>query len=243
MSRKPKAAAPRRIRLMLVDDHEMVRLGLSAMFSRTATIQVVGEAATAADATREALRLKPDVILMDLRLPDGSGLDVCRQLLGELPATRVLFLTSFADEEAILATLLARAAGYLLKDVGQRALIGAVEAVGAGQSILDQRVTQPVLNRLQAVTTSVAPTEEDLSPQETRVLALVVEGKTNRDIARALKLSHKTVKNYLSNAFQKMHVGRRSQAAALFLRRQGERAAENAAEAVSAPRPPGERPA
>lgn len=156
---------------------------------------------------------------MDLRLPDGSGLDACREILATDPAVRVLFLTSFPDEEAVIATVLAGAAGYLLKEIGQQALIRAIEAVASGQSILDPGVTQSVLKRVRtAAEQSDGRRKDDLSPQERRILALVVEGKTNKEIAAALGLSDKTVKNYLSNAFQKLRISRRSQAAALFAR-------------------------
>ena len=219
--RVAQAQAPK-IRLMLVDDHEVVRVGLRTLFSRTDNIEVVGEAGTVAEAVREADRLHPDVVLMDLRLPDGTGLDACREMLSADPAMRVLFLTSYTDEEAVTSTILAGAAGYLLKEIGQQALIRAIEAVASGHSILDPKVTQPVLQRLQVLsgknTNGHNGGGDDLSPQERRILALVVEGKTNKEIAKALDLSDKTVKNYLSNAFQKLQVNRRSQAAARFTR-------------------------
>jgi DNA-binding NarL/FixJ family response regulator len=158
---------------------------------------------------------------MDLRLPDGTGLDACREILSANPGTRVLFLTSHSDEEAVTSTILAGAAGYLLKEIGSKALINAIETVYSGQSILDPKVTKAVLNRMSLLATGAVArraTDEKLSPQERRILALVVEGKTNKEIAKALDLSDKTVKNYLSNAFQKLNVRRRSQAAALFER-------------------------
>lgn len=208
---------------MLVDDHDVVRLGLRTLFSRTDTIEVVGEAGTVAEAVREERRLHPDVVLlMDLRLPDGTGLDACREMLSANPAMRVLFLTSYTDEEAVTSTILAGAAGYLLKEIRQQALIRAIEDVAGGHSILDPKVTQPVLQRLQVLsgknTNGHNGDGDDLSPQERRILALVVEGKTNKEIAKALELSDKTVKNYLSNAFQKLQVNRRSHAAAVFSR-------------------------
>lgn len=213
--------APSRISLLLVDDHEVVRLGLRALLSRTQTIEVVGEASTATGAVNEALRTKPDVILMDLRLPDGSGVDACREILAANPAARVLFLTSFPDEAAVLATTLAGAAGYLLKDIGHEALTRAIEAVASGKSVLDPAVTEAVLTQLRSRTEkSQARRDEDLSAQERRVLALVVEGKTNKEIAVELNLSDKTVKNYLSNAFQKLQISRRSQVAGLLARRE-----------------------
>jgi DNA-binding NarL/FixJ family response regulator len=206
---------------MLVDDHEVVRLGLRALFKQTGKVEVVAEAGTVADAIEGAAKHRPDLVLMDLRLPDGTGLDACREILSANPGTRVLFLTSHSDEEAVTSTILAGAAGYLLKEIGSKALIHAIETVYSGESILDPKVTKAVLNRmslLAAGTVTRRASDERLSPQERRILGLVVEGKTNKEIAKALDLSDKTVKNYLSNAFQKLNVRRRSQAAALFER-------------------------
>jgi len=207
---------------MLVDDHEVVRLGLRALFGQTGEIDVVAEAGNVADAVKRAAQHRPDVVLMDLRLPDGTGVDACREILAANPATRVLFLTSHSDEEAVLSTILAGAAGYLLKEAGSQMLVSAIQLVYGGQSILDPGVTKLVLNRMSAVAgkaaTTKATAKDALSPQEQRILALVVEGRTNKEIAKALGLSDKTVKNYLSNAFQKLHVGRRSHAAALYER-------------------------
>ena len=206
---------------MLVDDHEVVRLGLRALFEQTKKIDVVAEAGTVADAIERAAKHRPDLVLMDLRLPDGTGLDACRDILSANPDTRVLFLTSHSDEEAVTSTILAGASGYLLKEIGSKALIDAIDTVYPGESILDPKVTKAVLNRmslLAAGTVARRATDEKLSPQERRILGLVVEGKTNKEIAKALELSDKTVKNYLSNAFQKLGVRRRSHAAALFER-------------------------
>ena len=196
-------------------------MGLSALFKQTNGIEVVAEAGSVAEAVKGAAQHYPDVILMDLRLPDGTGIDACRDILSAHPDTRVLFLTSHSDEEAVVSTILAGAAGYLLKEVGSQALVNAIELVHGGQSILDPKVTKAVLHRMSMLDGKVAVKEssrDKLSPQERRILALVVEGKTNKEIAKALGLSNKTVKNYLSNAFQKLHVGRRSHAAALYER-------------------------
>ena len=210
----------RGIRLMLVDDHEVVRLGLKTLFGQTDNIDVVAEAGSVADAVRIARRHEPDVVLMDVRLPDGTGIDACREILSSHPRIRVLFLTSHSDDEAVVSTILAGAAGYLLKEIDSQGLIKAIETVHAGQSILDPKVTRSVLQRMSVLTGKTAAVRpvgsNDLSPQERRILALVVEGRTNKEIAKALDLSDKTVKNYLSNAFQKLHIRRRSQAAALF---------------------------
>ena len=206
---------------MLVDDHEVVRLGLRALFKQRGKVEVVAEAGTVADAIEQAAKHRPDLVLMDLRLTDGTGVDACRDILSANPGTRVLFLTSHSDEEAVTSTILAGAAGYLLKEIGSKALLHAIETVSSGESILDAKVTKAVLNRmslLAAGTVARRASDEKLSPQERRILGLVVEGKTNKEIAKALDLSDKTVKNYLSNAFQKLNVRRRSQAAALFER-------------------------
>ncbi len=207
---------------MLVDDHEVVRLGLRALFGQTKHVEVVGEAGSVGEAVVEAGRVRPDVVVMDLRLPDGTGLDACREILSADPAVRVLFLTSYSDDEAVLSTILAGAAGYVLKEIRQEALIHAIEAVASGQSILDPKVTQTVVGEVANLTrklhTARPRSKDDLSPQEGHVLELVVEGKTNKEIAAILGLSAKTVKNYLSNAFQKLHVRRRAHAAVLYSR-------------------------
>lgn len=208
------------IQLLLVDDHKVVRVGLRTLLGGTERIRVVGEAETMESAITEAARLKPDVVLMDVRLPDGTGIEACREIRAARPETRVLFLTSFADDAAVMATIFAGADGYLLKEIDEDALIRSIETVAAGRSILDPAVTQRVLAKMREQ--SAPPTEhkrESLSPQEQKVLALVAEGQTNKEIAAALGLSDKTVRNYLSNIFQKLQVSRRSQAAAIYARR------------------------
>jgi two-component system response regulator DevR len=208
------------IRVLLVDDHEVVRVGLRTLLSEHREIKVVGEAETMAQSIRQALRLKPDVVLMDVRLPDGSGVAACREILASCPSTRVLFLTSYADDDSVLAAVVAGAQGYLLKEIDSSALIGAIEAVSEGQSILDPLVTQRALAWIKECGSGPKIVgAEALSPQEERVLALVAEGKTNKEIASSLRLSDKTVKNYLANVFQKLHLTRRTQAAAFFIKR------------------------
>lgn len=213
---KPK---PDRIRLLIVDDHKVVRLGLMTMFSRHRGVQIVGDVGTMAEAIMHAQRLKPDVVLMDVRLPDGSGIDACRDIRATCPGTEILFLTSFADDDALLATVLAGAAGFLLKQADEEGVIHAVETVANGQSIMDPAVTHALLQRMRSFSIQENSTSSGtLSPQEERVMVLVVEGKTNKEIGLDMGLSEKTVKNYLSNIFQKMQVSRRSQAAVLFER-------------------------
>jgi DNA-binding NarL/FixJ family response regulator len=207
------------IGVLLVDDHEVVRAGLRTVLNQNHGIAVVGEAATAAEAVQEACRCKPDVVLMDARLPDGSGVDACREIRASCPETRVLFLTSFSDESIVMAAVFGGADGYLLKHVDTASLLQAIRSVSAGHSILDASVTRLILNR----TRSNSPGDSvrvsgALSAQQQRVLALVAKGRTNKEIAVSLKLSDKTVKNYVRAVFQKLQVTRRSQAAAHFAR-------------------------
>ena len=210
---------PDRIRLLIVDDHKVVLLGLMTMFSRHRGVQIVGDVGNMAEAIAHAQRLKPDVVLMDVRLPDGSGIDACRDIRATCPRTQILFLTSFADDDALLATVLAGAAGFLLKQADEKGVIHAVETVANGQSIMDPAVTHILLQRMRSFSfQEIINSSGILSPQEERVMVLVVEGKTNKEIGLDMGLSEKTVKNYLSNIFQKMQVSRRSQAAVLFER-------------------------
>jgi two-component system response regulator DevR len=208
----------RRIRVLIVDDHQVVRLGLHALLQRHPGFDVVGEAGAVASAINEAQRLQPEVVLLDVRLPDGNGYEACRQIHQLAPDTRVLFLTSFADEQIVLESLDAGGDGYLLKEIDEMALVQAIRNVADGQSILDPAITRRVLERTR---TQSVPTGKDkwgtLSPQEKRVLELVAEGKTNKEIGLSLGLSDKTVKNYLSNTLEKLQLTRRSQAAAFFV--------------------------
>jgi DNA-binding NarL/FixJ family response regulator len=205
------------IRLLLVDDHEVLRIGLRTLFTEAGGFQVVGEAGTMATAVTEASRLKPKVVLMDVRLPDGSGIDACRSIRTAHPDTRVLFLTSFADDDAVLSTILAGADGFLLKEVSGEQLIDAVNTVASGRSILDPSVTQRVLAKVRSLSIPASTEKrEPLSAQEERVLALVAEGKTNKEIAVSLNLSDKTVGHYLENIVHKLQVSRRAQAAVYF---------------------------
>jgi two-component system, NarL family, response regulator DevR len=207
------------IGVLLVDDHAVVREGLKMVLARDPQIKVVGEAGTADAAMAETKRLKPDVILMDIRLPGTDGVQACSDILEQWPQTRVLFLTSFADDDTVLAAVLAGAHGYLIKEIGVETLVDSIKRVAGGESILDPAATKRVLSWVK--TRSTAPPDhgrEPLSPQEQRVVALVAEGKTNKEIAADMGLSPKTVKNYLSNIYQKLQITRRAQAAALFAR-------------------------
>jgi len=213
------------IRLLIVDDHKVVRLGLHTLLSRHNGIEVVGEAGTSAAAVEQTVGLKPHVVLMDVRLPDGNGFEACRQIRRVQPDTRVLFLTSFADEEIVLESIDAGGDGYLLKEIDEENLVQAIRNVAAGKSILDPAVTRRVLEHVKNTDTHLETPSTNrlgsISPQERRVLALVAEGKTNKEIGLALGLSDKTVKNYLSNIMEKLQVTRRSQAAACFVQHSG----------------------
>ena len=207
------------VRVLIVDDHEVVRVGLRTVLSRQVGINVIGEVATAADAVTESCRLQPDVVLMDVRLPGGSGVDACRTIRDSCPATRVLFLTSYQDEEGVLAAIVGGASGYLLKQVNVEGLLRAIHAVAQGQSVLDPAITQPLLTRMRLQKEEALESKQTaLSTQQQRVLALVAEGKTNKEIGSALELSDKTVKNYIRFIFQKLKVTRRAQAAACYIR-------------------------
>jgi two-component system, NarL family, response regulator DevR len=216
---------PHPIRLLLVDDHEVFLMGLRALFNRVPSIRVVGEAGTAATALSEALRLTPDVVLMDLRLPDGTGVETCREIRSACPSTKVLFLSSYQDDEALLAATFAGASGYLLKQIDHVALTIAVETVAKGQSVVDPHMTAAVLDRMRNLSSSSEKSALGaLSPQQKRVLALLAEGNTNKEIAQALGLTDKTVANYVRHLFQKIQVTRRSQATAYYLRHSPDRA-------------------
>ena len=209
------------LKVLLVDDHHIVREGLRTIITR-AGMEVVGEAGTAAAAIEEAARLEPDVVLMDVRLPDGSGVTACREIRAANPQIRVLFLTTFKDDSALLATAFASAGGYLLKEIGADLLIQAIRAVASGLSVLGPGVVQSVMGHLRTMGVGAAvehgPPDEQLSNQQRRVLALVADGKTNKEIAVELGLSPKTVKNYLSTVFEKLQVSRRSEAVARVIR-------------------------
>ena len=209
----------RPLTLLVVDDHEVVRQGSSALLDRRPGFQVVAEAGTVAEAIEAARRFQPDLVVMDVRLPDGSGIEACREIRAELPETRVVMLTSYPDEEAVIAAIVAGASGYLLKQVRARDLVAALEAVGRGESLLDPAVTGKVLERMRRIATSDQPDElAALTQQERKILALVAEGKTNKEIAAEVFLSDKTVKNYVSSILAKLNLERRAQAAAYVAR-------------------------
>jgi two-component system response regulator DevR len=202
------------IKLLLVDDSELVRMGLRTLLAAERTIQLVGEAGSVADGVAAAAKVHPDVVLMDIRLPDGTGFDACRRILQKQPETRVLFLTSVVDDHLVDEAIRSGGQGYLLKEINGRGLVQAVLDVAAGKSILDPAVTARVMKLVKSGGSDVFAS---LSPQEKRVLALIAEGKTNKEVGVEMNLSEKTVKNYLANIFDKLDVNRRSQATALYV--------------------------
>jgi two-component system response regulator DevR len=217
------------LRLVIVDDSELVRVGLQTLLQSAPGITLCGIAATAAEALVVCVREQPDVVLLDIHLPDGNGIDVCRQLLSSNGEMRVLFLTSSAAAETVDAAIQAGAHGYLLKEVNTAALIQAIRDVAAGRSILDPQITTRVMELLK--NDRAKPVVASLSPQEQRVLALIADGRTNKEVANEMGLAEKTVKNYLSTVFEKLHVTRRSQAAVYYSQSLGPRsghAAKNA---------------
>ena len=204
---------------MLVDDHEVVREGLRTLIGRHKELIVAAEASTMAEAIEAAARSKPDVIVMDVRLPDGSGVEACRAIREARPETKVIMLTSYADDEALFASIIAGAAGYLLKQTRGQAVVDAITSVAQGRSLLDPEVTGKVLERVRRGREDEDPAFTSLTDQERKVLEHLAEGKTNRDIATVLFLSEKTVKNYVSRILDKLGLARRAEAAAYMAKR------------------------
>lgn len=207
------------LRVVLVDDHEVVRNGIKALLAETPDVSVVGEAGTVKDAIERAVWARPDVVIMDVRLPDGSGIEATREIRAKLPNTQVLMLTTFADDEALFASIMAGAAGYVLKQVKGADLVRAVLTVGRGESLLDPAVTKGVLDRLRKGKHLMKDERlARLSAQEERILEMIADGKTNREIGDKLHLAEKTVKNYVTSILSKLEVARRAEAAAYLAR-------------------------
>jgi two-component system, NarL family, response regulator DevR len=200
-------------RVLICDDHEVVREGLRGLISRQEAMTVVAEAGTVAEAVEAAARTKPDVVIMDVRFPDGSGVEACRAIREGSPDTRVIMLTSYADDEALFASIIAGASGYLLKQTRGQAVVDAIVSVAAGQSLLDPEVTGKVLERIRT-SRGEDPALASLTEQERKVLVGLAEGHTNREIGEKLFLSEKTVKNYVSRILDKLGLSRRAEAAA-----------------------------
>ena len=209
------------LRVLVVDDHDIVRKGLTTLISRQQDLSVAGEAGTAAEAVAKANELAPDVVVLDIRLPDASGIEACREIRSQNSNIKVLMLTSYSDEEAVMGSIMAGASGYLLKEIRSQEIVEAIRQVGSGRSLLDPAVTAGVLERVRR------GKEDDklaqLTDQEQRILDLVAQGKTNKEISQEVNLSDKTVKNYVSNILGKLEVSRRSQAAAYVAERRSRR--------------------
>jgi two-component system response regulator DevR len=210
----------RPLRLLVVDDHEVVRQGLVSLLDRRSGFEVVAQAGSVAESISLAARYEPDLVIMDVRLPDGSGIEACREIRAARPETRVVMLTSYPDEEAVLSAIIAGASGYLLKQIRGRDLVSALVAVGRGESLLDSAVTEKVLERVRRMASGSATDDlAELTSQERKILLLVADGKTNKEIATDVFLSDKTVKNYVSSILAKLNLQRRTQAAAFVAKR------------------------
>ena len=214
-------AANAKLKILIVDDHDIVRKGLAMLVSRQEDLTVVAEAGTVAEAVEKARETVPDVVVMDIRLPDGTGIEACREIRDENSDVKVLMLTSYSDEEAVMGSIMAGASGYLLKEIRSQEIVDAIRRVGSGQSLLDPSVTASVLERVRR------GKEQDvlaqLTDQEKKILELIVDGQTNREIAGQINLSDETVKNYVSNILGKLEISRRSLAATLLAERRGRR--------------------
>lgn len=202
-------------RIILVDDHEVVRLGLKSLLERHQQFEIVGEAGSAREALEQVNTLRPDVVVMDIRLPGTSGIEACEQIVKQYPNTKVIVLTSYAEDEMLFSAIRAGASGYILKQIGSENLVKALESVGRGEALLDPAVTQRVFQEVRrAVKEEEAAAFANLSHQEKHVLLLVSEGKTNREIAKSLFLGEGTVRNYVSSILSKLGVNNRAEAAA-----------------------------
>ena len=202
------------IRVYLLDDHEVVRQGLKALLEASGDIEVIGESGTASEASSRIPALRPDVAVLDARLPDGSGIEVCRTVRAVDPSIRGLILTSYDDDEALFAAIMAGASGYVLKEIKGSDLVSAVRQVAAGNSLIDPSLTAKVLERVRNPPTT-APELAELTEQEMKLLAYIAEGLTNRQIGERMFLAEKTVKNYVSSILAKLGLERRTQAAVL----------------------------
>jgi two-component system response regulator DevR len=211
MAEQPDAT-PAPIRIFLVDDHELIRRGLRAFLEGEPDMEVVDEAASARDAVGKVPIVKPDLVVLDIRLPDGNGVEVCRELRARCPEAKVIMLTSFADDTALMDSIMAGASGYILKATKQGELLEALRKVAAGQSLIDPAITASVFRRLRRQAES-SNALEALTPQERRILDLIAEGLTNREIAERIHLAERTVKNYVSHILAKLGMKHRTQVA------------------------------
>lgn len=204
-----------KIRVLVVDDHEVVRVGLAVLLRRYPEIEVIAEASSGLEAVKLAEEHEPDVVVMDIRMPDWSGVEACREIVAARPGTRVIMLTSYADEEAVMASVVAGASGYLLKQIRSTELAEAIRTVAHGGSLLDPSVTERVFAKIREWGSRPSPKSGKLTPQERKIVPLIAEGKTNREIAREVFLSEKTVRNYVSSILAKLGVENRTQIAVI----------------------------
>lgn len=211
------------MKVLIVDDHEVVRLGLRTLLEQHRDLEITGEAATAGEAVEKALKTRPDVVLMDVRLPDNSGIQACREIRAAEPEIRVLMLTSYSDDEAVIASVLAGASGYILKQIETDNLYEAVLAVGKGETLLDSVMTRKVLEKIRTAHGDEPEKGiEALTKREREILELIAEGMTNREIAEKVYLSEKTVRNYVSSLLHKLDISHRTQAAVYYLEKKRE---------------------
>lgn len=220
------------LKVLLVDDHEVVRAGLKSLIDSQKDMSVVGEAGTVAEGVRRVGFDEPDVVVLDVRLPDGSGVEACREIRERFPEVKVLMLTSFADEEALMAAILAGASGYVLKRIKTEELVRDIRRVGAGESLLDPEMTDRLFQRLRTGS-SEDPLLGKLTKQERTIVDHIAAGLTNKQIAEEMFLAEKTVKNYVSNVLAKMGMSRRSEAAAYVARTQAEKSGSDLPESWS----------
>lgn len=207
------------IRVLLADDHEVVRVGVKVLLQQHPTLHVVAEAGTGEEAVKQAIDHRPDVVVMDIRMPGMSGIDACRQIVQQLPGTRVIMLTTYAEDEQLLAAIRAGAAGYVLKRIGSDELVRTIERVARGESAIDPTLTAAVFKEvIQSEKNKEISVFSDLSPQELRVMALIADGLTNREIAGRLFLGEGTVRNYVSSLLSKLNLSNRAEAAAFAVR-------------------------
>ncbi len=203
------------LKILLVDDHEVVRLGLKALLSRNKQFQVVAEAGNASEALERVARYQPDVVVMDIRLPGKNGIEATREIVAQHPGTKIIMLTSYAEDELLFDAIAAGASGYVLKQIGSNELVNALEKIGRGESLVDPALMQKVFVRVREASRKAEDEAfADLSEQELKILALVAKGKTNKEIADAVFLSEKTVRNYVSSILSKLNLATRSEAAA-----------------------------
>jgi two-component system, NarL family, response regulator DevR len=202
------------MKILLVDDHEVVRLGLKALLSRNPQFHVVAEAGSASEAIEKVARYKPEVVVMDIRLPGRSGIEATREIVNKNPDTKVIMLTSYAEDELLFDAIAAGASGYVLKQIGSGELVKALETIGRGESLVDPTLTQKVFQRVREASRKAEDESfASLSDQELKILALVAKGKTNKEIAHTVFLSEKTVRNYVSSILSKLHLSTRAEAA------------------------------